>query len=119
MAVLKPRERLVYFRISEDEFHQFASLCEREGARSVSDLARCAVQRLIAESDQRQENQRLAPKMELLEKLIGEVNAQLEFLATMNHGDPTLARNGKADSHSSAANSADHLQKEQPYGSPA
>jgi len=49
MAVFKPRERLVYFRISEDEFHQFVGLCEQEGARSVSDLARSAVQRLIAD----------------------------------------------------------------------
>jgi len=44
MAVLKPRERLVYFRITEDEFHQFANVCEQEGARSISDLpeARCS-----------------------------------------------------------------------------
>ena len=49
MAVLKPRERLVYFRVSEDEFRQFVGVCEQAGARSVSDLARNAVQRLIAE----------------------------------------------------------------------
>jgi DNA-binding transcriptional regulator GbsR (MarR family) len=83
VAVLKPRERLVYFRISEDEFHQFVSVCEKEGARSVSDLARSAVQRLIAEGDRDREHQSLAPKVETLEKLISELAAQLQFLSTL------------------------------------
>jgi DNA-binding transcriptional regulator GbsR (MarR family) len=61
VAVLKPRERLVYFRITEDEFHQFANVCEQEGARSISDLARSAVQRLIAESNREREGRDLAP----------------------------------------------------------
>ena len=81
MAVLKPRERLVYFRITEDEFHQFASVCEQEGARSISDLARSAVQRLITECNRAHEEQGLAPKMESLEKMIAEVTIQLQMLA--------------------------------------
>ncbi len=83
MAVLKPRERLVYFRITEDEFHQFTSVCEQEGARSISDLARSAVQRLIVECHREREAENLAPKMELLEKLIAEVTCQLESLARL------------------------------------
>lgn len=81
MAVLKPRERLVYFRITEDEFHQFASVCEQEGARSISDLARSAVQRLIAECHRERESESLMPKMKSLEKMIGEVTSQLHLLA--------------------------------------
>jgi len=46
MAVLKPRNRLVYFRVSEEEFQLFTSMCQTEGARSISDLARVALQRL-------------------------------------------------------------------------
>src|SRR6202011_2634404 len=83
MAVLKPRERLVYFCITEDEFHQFASVCEQEGARSISDLARSAVQRLIAECHREREAESRAPKMELLEKLIAEVTCQLQSLARL------------------------------------
>jgi hypothetical protein len=83
VAVLKPRERLVYFRITEDEFHQFASVCERGGARSISDLARNAVQRLIADSNRDREGETLAPKMQSLEKMIAEVTAQLQILATL------------------------------------
>ena len=82
MAVLKPRERLVYFRISEDEFRQFVSVCEQEGARSVSDLARSAVQRLIADGDRQREGGELAEKMHRLEKLIAAVTEQLQLLTT-------------------------------------
>ena len=83
MAVLKPRERLVYFRISEDEFHQFLGVCEQEGARSVSDLARSAVQRLITDGNREREERELAPKMEMLEQLIGELTAQVRRLTAL------------------------------------
>ena len=80
MAVLKPRERLVYFRISEDEFRQFVSVCEKEGARSVSDLARSAVQRLITNGERQREGEELAQKMHRLETLIAAVTEQLQLL---------------------------------------
>jgi hypothetical protein len=83
MAVLKPRERLVYFRISEDEFHQFLGVCEQEGARSVSDLARSAVQRLITDGNRGREERELGPKVQVLEQLIGELTAQVRLLTTM------------------------------------
>ena len=112
MAVLKPRERLVYFRISEDEFHQFVGLCEQEGARSVSDLARSAVQRLIADGRRQREEQELAPRIEMLDRLIAQVKMQLEFLATIQ----TQGVNDK-----SAPNGSDRLRQkdEQSYGNPA
>ena len=47
MAILKRRNRMISFRLSEDEYTSLRSLCENEGARSVSDLARDAVHRLI------------------------------------------------------------------------
>ena len=80
MAVLKPRERLVYFRVSEDEFRQFISICEQAGARSVSDLARSAVQRLIADGNRRREDEELTNKMFRLERLIAQVTEQLHLL---------------------------------------
>ena len=86
MAVLKPRERLVYFRISEDEFRQFVSVCEQEGARSVSDLARSAVQRLIADGNRQREDDDMAQKMYRLEQLIAAVTEQLQLLAANQSG---------------------------------
>lgn len=113
MAVLKPRERLVYFRISEDEFHQFVSVCEQEGARSVSDLARSAVQRLIAEGHRHREEREITPKVEMLEKLVGELTQQVQFLATLlQQNTPAAgAAKGNADGHASANHDA-HPQKE-------
>jgi hypothetical protein len=88
VAVLKPRERLVYFRVSEDEFRQFVGVCEQAGARSVSDLARSAVQRLIADGNRQREDEELADKMHRLERLIAEVTEQLQIL---NHGKAPFA----------------------------
>ena len=84
MAVLKPRERLVYFRVSEDEFRQFVSVCEQAGARSVSDLARNAVQRLIAEGQRQRDGQELEEKMQVLERLIAAVTEQLQLLSAQS-----------------------------------
>jgi hypothetical protein len=91
VAVLKPRERLVYFRISEDEFRQFSSVCEQGGARSVSDLARNAVQRLIADGQRQREGQELEDKMRVLEGLIAAVTQQLHLLTTNQNRELTPA----------------------------
>lgn len=85
MAVLKPRERLVYFRVSEDEFRQFVSVCEQAGARSVSDLARSAVQRLIEDGNRQREDVEMTDKMYRLERLIAQVTEQLQLLNSQTH----------------------------------
>lgn len=40
MPILKPRTRIVTFRLAEEEFERIKSLCIAEGARSISDYAR-------------------------------------------------------------------------------
>ena len=47
MSVLKRRSRMISFRVSEDEYAGLKNLCVTGGARSVSDMARDAVHRLI------------------------------------------------------------------------
>jgi len=94
VAVFKPRERLVYFRISEDEFRQFSSVCEQGGARSVSDLARNAVQRLIADGQRQREGHELEEKMRVLENLIAAVTQQLQLLATSQVRDSAAGADG-------------------------
>jgi len=103
VAVLKPRERLVYFRISEDEFRQFVGVCEQEGARSVSDLARTAIQRLIADGNRHRNGEELAEKMHRLEELILSVTEELRLLTaarTREAGMVDVASNSKAFSAS-------------------
>lgn len=46
MAIVASRNRLIYFRVSEEELERFRSLAESKGARSLSDLAREAIERL-------------------------------------------------------------------------
>ncbi len=43
MSVLRPRNRLVNFRLSEDEFELLRDSCGLFGARSISDFARTSV----------------------------------------------------------------------------
>jgi hypothetical protein len=52
LAIQKRRSRMISFRLSEDEYASLRNLCENEGARSVSDLARDAVHRLIVKDSE-------------------------------------------------------------------
>lgn len=45
MSILKPRNRLVNFRLTEEEFAYLRDACVAQGARSISDFARSAVLR--------------------------------------------------------------------------
>ena len=51
MPILRPRTRVVYFRLSQQEFDQYSQLCETQGSRSLSDLARSALARLLESGD--------------------------------------------------------------------
>lgn len=51
MSVLKPRNRLVNFRLSEEEFQAMHDACAKSGARSLSDFARGAVLHAMAEAE--------------------------------------------------------------------
>lgn len=108
MAVLKPRERLVYFRVSEDEFRQFVSVCEEAGARSVSDLARNAVQRLIADGRRHREDHDIDEKIRVLERLIAAVTEQLQLLSVNQARDGgALEVASRADGFFSGMNAPD------------
>lgn len=80
MAVLKPRSRLVYFRVSEDEFLQISAMCRSAGARSLSALARTAMQRMLAASQEEPMAERLKTFDELTGKLIEKLNRIDELL---------------------------------------
>jgi hypothetical protein len=43
MAVLKPRTRLISFRISDEEYQDLAAKTAAGGARSISDFSRTAL----------------------------------------------------------------------------
>ena len=87
MAVLRPRNRLVYFRVSEDEFQQFNQICETERARSVSDLARYAVQRMIHDGNGKSHPEDVAAKLLVLEAGISDLSKRVQELTAFVKGE--------------------------------
>lgn len=47
MGGLKPRIRLVNFRLTQEEYERLAAVCARKGAPSISDFARSAILRTV------------------------------------------------------------------------
>ena len=80
MPVLKPRNRVVYFRVSEEEFNSLQSMCSNHGARSLSDLARTAVLNVLEGAGATVENRVLA-KLNELDTGINQLNQRLAGMA--------------------------------------
>jgi hypothetical protein len=47
MTALKPRRRLVNFRLTQEEYDRLAAVCARKGVPSISDFARSAILRTV------------------------------------------------------------------------
>ena len=80
MSVLRPRNRLVYSRVSEDEYQRFSRMCQSTGSRSTSDLARSAMEGMIRESDDGSKAPGSRDLTTTLESLISEVNHKVDQL---------------------------------------
>jgi len=86
MSVLRPRNRLVNFRLSEDEFEKLKSSCEQFGARSISDFARGSVlgrleQAPVPVKDSEHRLTKLDTKVDLLETRVGQLLRLIEVTA--------------------------------------
>lgn len=60
MAILKPRTKLISFRLSEEEYEKLQGACVAEGARSISEFARAALQRSVGADNNHSNGQRTA-----------------------------------------------------------
>jgi hypothetical protein len=80
VRVAKPRTRIVYFRVSEEEFGQLDQLRLTQGARSLSDLARSAMSQMLKDSNQPPQDD-IAQVLRQLEDALSEVNRRLGELA--------------------------------------
>jgi hypothetical protein len=83
MAILKPRSRLVYYRISEEEYERLTCLCKAGAARSLSDFTRQAVQRLMEENANVPDSH-WGLKLKEIEGLIVQLRRMLAQLAQLN-----------------------------------
>jgi len=104
MSVLKRRSRMISFRVSEDEYTGLKNLCVNEGARSVSDMARDAVQRLISKQPGNKTswpNDHLVTVVQLLQGKIEALDLEVKRLGRTVNGQGYQhaigARNGNGD----------------------
>ena len=110
MPVTKPRNRLVYFRVSEDEFEQFCQMREQQGARCLSDLVRSAMIREV-NGVNKDLNHPMATQIKQLADQVGQVNLSIQQLTELIHGQvgqtrPTghkLKASVKGKSHAQSA----------------
>lgn len=95
---LKRRDKLVYFRISGEEFEQILKACDAKGARSVSDLARVAVQEFIKDSGKQSEGQ-MADFLKRLQSTVDELKQSVQLLVATGV-KPGAQKNSDPDSDS-------------------
>jgi len=83
MGVLKRRSRMINFRLSEDEYENLKNFCIARQARSISDLARDAVCRLISADPAKAPNGDLAEMMEKLNGRVNELDREVKRLSRL------------------------------------
>ena len=77
---LKPRTRVVYFRISEEDYGKLNQLWQTQGARSLSDLTRTAMQNVLGQVDGVPTTSTVVSKLDTLERMLAEL---IEALRSM------------------------------------
>lgn len=80
MSILKPRTRVVYFRVSEEDFHRLVDLCPARGARSISELARSAMQSIIRGAQDDPGDREVVETLHAIDKTVSEMNQNLKRL---------------------------------------
>ena len=76
MPLPKPRNRLVYFRVSEEEFSRLNDIRASSDARSISDLARSAMETII----QNGTSSKISEYFNLLQKQLSDLNEKVDQL---------------------------------------
>jgi len=87
VSILKPRTRIVYFRVSEEDFHRLVDLCPARGARNISELARSAMQNIIRGVQSDTEDREVVETLHAIDKTVSEMNRYLKQLMPAGSGD--------------------------------
>ena len=77
MLSLKPRNRLITFRVTDEEYEELRRTCVVAGSRSISDLARTALKEIMLPSRERAQSD-LAKRICDLESIVEQLKTQLE-----------------------------------------
>ena len=83
MAVLKRRSKIVSVRLSEQEYQELLSCCLNRGTRSLSDLAREAMQGLLVGGASNGNGDGLGVEVEKLQGRMEQLDHELKRLASL------------------------------------
>lgn len=85
MTLLRRRDKMISIRLSDDEFIKVREACRATGARSISDLARDAMRRLVAGTPARDAagEDGLCARVEDLDHRISHLQEQVSRLALL------------------------------------
>lgn len=86
MTLFNKRSKMVSIRLSDDEFRRLREMCEATGARSISDLAREAMHRLVDPSHNGHGSGPMESRLEQLDQKVMHLQARLDKLAAMVEG---------------------------------
>ena len=87
MAILKPRNRVLIFRLTEDEYSNLQSACSTDGARSLSDFARTRLLGSLAISD---------PAPSVVEQKLEDLQSQMRLVVERLQAQPAVAESAVA-----------------------
>lgn len=79
-ALIKRRTKMVSIRLLDDEYRQLKALCEATGARSVSDLARDAMFRLLTAPAADSASPDLEDRVRRLDQMVARLGQQMEAI---------------------------------------
>ncbi len=85
MTLLRRRDKMISIRLSDDEFIKVREACRVTGARSISDLARDAMRRLVAGAPIRDEigEDGLGARVEDLYQRVSHLQEQVSRLSLL------------------------------------
>ena len=83
MTLVRRREKMISIRLSDEEFIKVTEACKATGARSISDLARDAMRRLVAGVPYRggASEDGLSARLENLDQKLNRLQEQVSKLA--------------------------------------
>lgn len=88
MTVLKPRTRLISFRLSDDEYRELANLCASKGARSLSEFLRSALLRFVGCREAGGADPAVAKEMRRLRRLVKALDTRVNGLSRQMQTSP-------------------------------
>ena len=80
MPLLQKMDRMVSFRLSNEEYEQMREICDATGARTISDVARMAMEAFVRNGHSRKTNLELSARVEELESHIERLDFRLAEL---------------------------------------